>query len=171
MPAQPMPVRLLFVCLGNICRSPTAEGVMAQLVAERGLQDVVALDSAGTGSWHVGSPPDARAAAAAGARGVALPGLARQVAAQDLGGFDLVLAMDRSNLRELMALASDESERAKLRLLREFDPASAAAGELEVPDPYYGAPGGFDEVFDIVRAACEGLLAAIRAGEIGDGVR
>ncbi len=169
MPART--VRLLFVCLGNICRSPTAEGVMARLVADAGLQDAVELDSAGTGGWHVGSPPDARAADAARARGVALRGLARQVDAQDLEDFDLVLAMDRANLRELRQLAGDRPARARLRLLREFDPASAGAGELEVPDAYYGAPGGFAEVFDLVQAACAGLLAQIRAGEIGaDGI-
>jgi len=165
-------VRLLFVCLGNICRSPTAEGVMRALVAQSGLQDAVELDSAGTGSWHVGSPPDARAAAAARARGVTLDGAARQVAGGDFFDFDLLLAMDRSNMDELRALAPGQAERSKVRLLREFDPASGADGarrggaaDLDVPDPYYGAPGGFDEVFELVQAACEGLLEQIRAGE------
>jgi protein-tyrosine phosphatase len=156
-------VRLLFVCLGNICRSPTAEGVMRSLTERAGLEREIELDSAGTGSWHVGSPPDARAAAAARRRGIQLGGAARQVGAQDFESFDLLLAMDRENARDLRAAAGDEEQRAKVRLLREFDPESAASGSLDVPDPYYGAPGGFEEVFDIVQTACEGLLAEIRA--------
>ncbi len=159
-----MAVRLLFVCLGNICRSPTAEGVMRSLAHEAGLEDSIELDSAGTGDWHVGSPPDARATAAARARGIVLDGYARQFSREDFDDFDLVLAMDRSNMRELRRLAPGEEERAKVRLLREFDPRSAGDGELEVPDPYCGAPGGFEEVLDLVQAACVGLLAQIRAG-------
>jgi protein-tyrosine phosphatase len=158
------PVRLLFVCLGNICRSPTAEGVMRGLVAEQGLEDRIEMDSAGTGAWHVGSGPDARASAAAGGRGVVLEGQARQVRREDFEEFDLILAMDDSNLRDLRALAPSEEGRAKVRLLREFDPAAAAAGDLDVPDPYYGAEDGFGEVFDLVQAACRGLLEQIRAG-------
>jgi protein-tyrosine phosphatase len=163
-------MRVLFVCLGNICRSPTAEGVMRALVDQAGLDERVELDSAGTGAWHVGSPPDARATAAAGARGIELEGRARQVRGEDFEHFDLVLAMDRENADELLRLASGEEQRAKVRLLREFDPASAAngagAGSLDVPDPYYGAPGGFEEVLDLVQAACTGLLEQIRAGEL-----
>ncbi len=159
------PTRLLFVCLGNICRSPTAEGVMRALVDEAGLQDAIELDSAGTGAWHVGSPPDARAVAAARARGIALEGSARQVREDDFDDFDLVLAMDRANLRELRELAGDEERRAKVRLLREFDPAGRGDQDLEVPDPYYGAAGGFDEVLDLVQAACAGLLAQIDSGQ------
>jgi len=159
------PVRLLFVCLGNICRSPSAEGVMRALVEEAGLQERVELDSAGTGAWHVGSSPDARAVAAAHARGITLGGFARQVRRDDFDDFDLVLAMDRSNLRELRQLADGEAGRAKVRLLREFDPASAGDRDPEVPDPYYGAADGFDEVLDLVAAACRGLLARIAAGE------
>jgi len=162
------PTRLLFVCLGNICRSPTAEGVMRALVERDGLQRRIELESAGTGSWHVGSPPDARAADAARTRGVTLEGTARQVRTRDFVEFDLLLAMDRENLRELRRLAPHEQARGKVRLLREFDPASAphAGGELEVPDPYYGAERGFDEVFELVQAACEGLLAQISVGEV-----
>jgi protein-tyrosine phosphatase len=157
--------RLLFVCLGNICRSPTAEGVMRALVEQAGLAERIHLDSAGTGSWHVGSAPDERAGAAASARGIALEGAARQVSAEDFQDFDLLLAMDRANLRSLRQLARGDEERGKVRLLREFDPATARGGELDVPDPYYGSPGGFEEVLDLVQAACEGLLAQIRAGE------
>ncbi len=157
-------MRLLFVCMGNICRSPTAEGVMRALVAQAGLQEEIELESAGTGSWHVGSPPDARAAATAGSRGVVLDGSAREVSREDFSDFDLMLAMDRSNMDELRRRAPAEL-RGKVRLLREFDAASAAAGDLDVPDPYYGAAGGFEEVFDLVQVACEGLLARLRAGE------
>jgi protein-tyrosine phosphatase len=162
--APTRPTRLLFVCLGNICRSPTAEGVMRSLVKSAGLADRVHVDSAGTGGWHIGSAPDARAAAAAAARGIALEGRARQVRREDFSEFDLLLAMDRSNLQALQMLAGSQEERARVRLLREFDPAAAASGELDVPDPYYGSANGFEEVLDLVTAACGGLLAQVEAG-------
>ncbi len=157
-------MRLLFVCLGNICRSPTAEGVMRALVREQGLERSVQLESAGTGAWHVGSAPDARATHAARARGVELEGAARQVRVEDFNNFDLLLAMDRENARELRRLAPGDEERAKVRLLREFDPASAGSADLDVPDPYYGEGDGFAEVFELVYAACEGLLEQLRDG-------
>jgi len=157
-------VRILFVCLGNICRSPTAEAAMARLVDEAGLADTIELDSAGTGAWHVGSPPDERASAAAAARGIAMRGVARQVRAEDFERFDLLIAMDAENRRDLRALAPDTEAAAKVRLLREFDPAGAGAASLDVPDPYYGGPDGFDRVLDLVEAACAGLLAELRAG-------
>jgi protein-tyrosine phosphatase len=157
--------RVLFVCLGNICRSPTAEGVMRALVAQAGLAESIELESAGTGSWHVGSSPDSRAAAVARERGMPLGGLARQVNPEDFQRFDLLVAMDRQNMRDLQRLAGGPDERAKVRLLREFDPASTGR-ELDVPDPYYGAEGGFEEVFDLVQAACAGLIAQIRAREL-----
>ena len=164
---SPAPFRVLFVCLGNICRSPTAEGTMATLVRDAGLDDEIELDSAGTGSWHVGSAPDERATAAAARRGIVLEGAARRVRDEDFDEFDVILAMDSSNFDDLRALAGeDRSRRAKARLLREFDQASAEAGELEVPDPYYGAGDGFERVLDQVQAACSGLLAQIRAGEL-----
>jgi protein-tyrosine phosphatase len=153
-------MRVLFVCLGNICRSPTAEGVMRHLVREQGLEDAVELDSAGTGSWHVGHPPDERSAGAARERGIEIDGRARQVDAADFEAFDLILAMDRSNHEELHALAPDADARERVRLLREYDPEAVAAGDLEVPDPYYGGPDGFEEVLDLVTRACEGLLEA-----------
>jgi protein-tyrosine phosphatase len=156
-------MRLLFVCLGNICRSPTAEGTMRALVEQAGLGGEVTLDSAGTGDWHVGEPPDGRATAAARARGIKLNGVAREVRLEDFDDFDLVLAMDRSNMRALRRLAPSDQAREKVRLLREFDPASAGAADLDVPDPYYGAAGGFDQVLDLVQAACAGLLDHIRA--------
>jgi protein-tyrosine phosphatase len=160
-------VRLLFVCMGNICRSPTAEGVMRALLREQGLEHAVEVDSAGTGDWHAGSPPDARATAAASARGITLAGSARQITAADFADYDLILAADRRNLRDLQAAlgtgGNGVSARAKLHLLREFDPASAGAPDLDVPDPYYGGDAGFEHVLDLVEAACRGLLDTLRA--------
>jgi protein-tyrosine phosphatase len=151
-------MRLLFVCLGNICRSPTAEGVMRGLVRDAGLEDRIEIDSAGTGGWHVGARPDARSAAAARRRGIVLEGAARKVEPRDFADFDLLLVMDRENHAELLSRAPDDEARAKVRYLREFDPESAARGDLDVPDPYYGGKRGFDDVLDLVEAACRGLL-------------
>jgi protein-tyrosine phosphatase len=153
-------VRILFVCMGNICRSPTAEGVLRHLVAERGLEGEIDIESAGTGGWHVGDPPDSRSAAAARKRGITLDGAARQVHADDFDDFDLLLAMDSDNLAELRALMPSGSEH-KVRMLREFDAASAGGPDLDVPDPYYGGPNGFEDVLDQVEAACRGLLDEI----------
>jgi protein-tyrosine phosphatase len=153
-------MRLLFVCMGNICRSPTAEGVMRHLLREQGLEGEIEIDSAGTGAWHAGNPPDRRATAAARRRGITLEGAARQVRASDYEDYDLLLAADRENLADLRAAAPDEAARAKVRLLREFDPD--ARGDLDVPDPYYGGPDGFEQVLDLVEAACRGLLAEVR---------
>jgi protein-tyrosine phosphatase len=152
-------VRVLFVCMGNICRSPTAEGVMRRLLEDEGLD--VEIDSAGTGGWHAGEPPDERATLAARRRGVTLEGAARQVRPEDFRRFDLLIALDRSNLRELLARAPDEEAAEKVRLLREFDPA--ADGDLDVPDPYYGGDRGFETVLDMVEASCRGLIDELRA--------
>jgi protein-tyrosine phosphatase len=159
-------VRLLFVCLGNICRSPTAEGVMLQLVAQASAEKIE-IDSAGTGGWHVGEAPDQRAAQAARARGIRLVSRARQVRAEDFDDFDLILAMDRSNERALSRLAPDEQARAKVRMLREFDPTCAAGDDLDVPDPYYDADEGFEIVLDQIQAACAGLLEHVEGAERG----
>jgi protein-tyrosine phosphatase len=156
-------MRILFVCMGNICRSPTAEGVMRSLLRAEGLDGEVAIDSAGIGGWHAGDPPDSRATAAARARDIVLEGAARAVTDEDFERFDLLLVMDRENERDLLARAPDAPARAKVRLLRAFDPASVAAGDLEVPDPYYGGPHGFERVLDMVEAACRGLLEEVRA--------
>ncbi len=157
-------MRLLFVCAGNICRSPTAEGMMQHVLLGTGLDSRVQVDSAGTGAWHVGESADPRARAAAQRRGVDLRSIARQVTREDLDSFDLVLAADAQNQADLLALAGEDPERrAKVRRLREFDQASVTAGELDVPDPYYGGADRFDDVLDIVDAACQGLLAEIRA--------
>ena len=152
-------MRVLFVCMGNICRSPTAEGVMRRLLEDEGLD--VEIDSAGTGGWHAGEPPDERATLAARRRGVTLEGAARQVRPEDFRRFDLLIALDRSNLRELLARAPDEEAAEKVRLLREFDPA--ADGDLDVPDPYYGGDRGFETVLDMVEASCRGLIDELRA--------
>ena len=137
---------------------------MRHVLLEAGLDSRVQVDSAGTGAWHVGDPADPRARAAAARRGIDLHSIARQVTREDLDSFDLILAADADNQQDLLALAGeDPARRAKIRRLREFDQASVNTGKLDVPDPYYGGPEGFDEVLDIVDAACRGLLAEIRA--------
>jgi protein-tyrosine phosphatase len=147
--------RVLFVCLGNICRSPTAEGVMRRLVREQGLEHEIEIDSAGTGGWHVGSPPDARATEAAARRGTELTGAARRFdPRRDFDRFDLILAMDAENRRDLLALAADDEARSKVRMFR--------LGDLDVPDPYYGGEDGFEEVLDLVEEAARGLLDELR---------
>jgi protein-tyrosine phosphatase len=147
--------RILFVCLGNICRSPTAEGVMRRLVSERGLEGEIEIDSAGTGGWHVGAPPDTRATEAARRRGTELTGAARRFdPGRDFDRFDLILAMDAENRRDLLALAPDDDARSKIRMFR--------AGDRDVPDPYYGGPGGFDEVLDLTEEAAQELLDELR---------
>ena len=141
---------------------------MRKLVDEAGMKGPptrVELDSAGTGGWHVGEPPDPRAVAAAGRRGIALDSLARQVRLEDFERFDMILAMDESNQRALLELAPDYPSREKVRLLREFDPASAGQHDLDVPDPYYDGEGGFELVLDQIQAACLGLLERVRAAE------
>jgi protein-tyrosine phosphatase len=155
--------RLLFICSGNICRSPTAEGVMHSLIAEAGLEDQIEVDSAGIGGWHAGERADPRSREAAARRGIEITSIARQVTAADLDEFDLVLAADRGHRRDLLRLAgSDPDRRQRIRMLREFEPASEP-DDLDVPDPYYGGPDGFDNVLDMVQAACRGLLRELRA--------
>lgn len=136
---------------------------MRALVAEAGLDAQVEIDSAGTGGWHVGDAPDPRSVAAAARRGITIDGTARQVASADFERFDLIVALDASNAGGLISMAPDENAAAKVRLLREFDPASAARADLDVPDPYYGGEGGFDHVLDLVDAACRGLLDEVRS--------
>lgn len=138
---------------------------MRKLVREAGLQEKIELDSAGTGAWHVGEPPDSRASEAARAREIELESVARQMSSEDFERFELILAMDASNQRALQRLAPDEAAREKVRLLREFDPASVGLDDLDVPDPYYDSEHGFELVLDQVQAACEGLLDYVRASE------
>ena len=149
------PTRVLFVCLGNICRSPAAEAVMAGLVAQAGLGIEIEVDSAGTAGYHVGDLPDHRTLREAQRRGWPVDHRGRTLTLGDFEHFDLVLGMDHSNMAELRSL-SPERHLHKLRLLAEFDP-SAPAG-TEVPDPYHGDEADFAHVFDLCEAACAGLL-------------
>jgi len=150
-------VSVLFVCLGNICRSPTAEGVFRHLVETEGLAGDIRTDSAGTGSWHIGQPPDGRAQGAARKRGIDIGDLrARQAKAYDFERFDYVLAMDSSNYRDLASMCPRD-RRDRLHMFLDFAPE---VGKRDVPDPYY--EGGFDAVFDMVETASRGLLADIR---------
>lgn len=155
-----MSVRICFVCLGNICRSPTAEAVMRKLVEAADLGAQVEVDSAGTGAWHVGEPPDRRARAAGRRRGLDVRGHARKVVVRDFESFHYVIAMDRSNRDDLLRLAPNEAAGRKVAMLRSFDPN--APHDAEVPDPYYGQGDGFERVLDICEAACRGLLRHIQ---------
>ncbi len=151
-------MRVLFVCLGNICRSPTAEGVMRHRLQQAGLAAQVAVESAGTAAWHIGKAPDPRTCAAAAQRGYRLHELrARQVQAEDFARFDLILAMDHDNLRELQRLRPDSAGAELDLLLRR-----GGLAEHEVPDPYYGGSDGFERVLDLVESACERLIEQIR---------
>lgn len=152
-------VRVCFVCLGNICRSPTAEAVLRHLLAAEGLTAHVEVDSAGTAAYHSGESPDGRATQAAKRRGIVMEGAARQFRGPDWERFDYVLAMDRSNYEDLKESAV-ASHAEKLFLLRDFDPASPR--RASVPDPYYGGADGFEEVLDLCDAACRGFIAHLR---------
>jgi low molecular weight protein-tyrosine phosphatase len=157
--------RVCFVCSGNICRSPTAEAVLRRRIADAGLAGAVEVDSAGLGDWHVGEEVDARSAAALRARGYpAWVHEAKQFRPDLFADRDLVVALDAGHERALRAVARTAADRAKIRMLRSYDPAAAAdpAG-LDVPDPYFGGEGGFEHVLDLVEAACAGLLAEIEA--------
>jgi protein-tyrosine phosphatase len=148
--------------LGNICRSPTAEGVFRHIVAEAGLSAQFEIDSAGTAGYHIGAAPDRRARAAGQRAGIVVDGSARQFQASDFGRFDLVIAMDASNLEDLRRLAPSSEAAAKARLLRSFDPR--APQNAPVPDPYYGDDAGFDHVLELCRTACQRLLEEIQHG-------
>ncbi|NER22373.1 MAG: low molecular weight phosphotyrosine protein phosphatase [Symploca sp. SIO1B1] len=150
-----MPYKLLFVCLGNICRSPSAENIMNHLIEEAGLSDSIVCDSAGTSSYHIGSSPDRRMAAAAKNRGIILKGQARQFQQSDFEAFDLILAMDRDNYQDILFLDSQGKYQDRVKLICDF---ASHHQEREVPDPYYGGTEGFNKVIDLLLDACEGLL-------------
>lgn len=151
-------MRVLFVCLGNICRSPTAEGIFRHKVREAGLDECVEIDSAGTGDWHVGKAPDARSRAAALRRGYDLSSLrARQVSAVDFSRYDLILAMDHANLRDLKHLRAGSGTAELDLFLRRYE-----LEVDEVPDPYSGGEDGFEHVLDLVEQACERLLVEVK---------
>jgi protein-tyrosine phosphatase len=150
-----MPCKLLFVCLGNICRSPSAENIMNHLIEQAGLTDTIICDSAGTGGYHIGAPPDRRMTAAALRRGIKLKGQARQLQKSDFENFDLILAMDRENYQDILFLDPAGKYQDKVRLMCDF---ATHHSEREVPDPYYGGSEGFDQVIDLLLDACEGLL-------------
>ena len=150
--------RVMFVCLGNICRSPMAEGSFRHLVEQQGVEHLVEIGSAGTGAWHVGEPPDSRATATAILRGIDISGQqAQKVKVQDIEFYDYLLAMDQENHMNLMRMAPAEHKH-KVYLFLEFAPGQP---EREVPDPYYGGAHGFEHVLDLVQAASRGLLAEI----------
>ena len=153
-------VAVCFVCLGNICRSPTAEGIFKKLVREARLDARVTVESRGTGDWHTGEPADARARAAAKRRGVILDGTACRFERDDFTRFDYILSMDTRVLDTLRHMARTAGERDRVHNFRAFDPDSPA--DAPVPDPYYGGADGFDQVFDICEAGCRGLLAEVR---------
>ncbi len=149
------PTRIVFICLGNICRSPTAEAVFLRLARERGVLDGMTIESRGTGDWHVGEAPDPRARAAARRHGVELRGTARQLSRDDLARFDLFVCMDRRNAADVRTLGG---ERERIVLLRDFDPQAESP---DVPDPYFGEDeeAGFAHVYAIIERSCAGLLA------------
>lgn len=153
-----MPYKLLFVCLGNICRSPSAENIMNHLIEQAGLSDRIVCDSAGTSSYHIGSSPDRRMTSAAAKRGIKLQGQARQFQKSDFEEFDLILAMDKENYRDILYLDKEEKYRDKVRLICDF---ATHHQEKEVPDPYYGGREGFDKVINLLLDACNGLLEQI----------
>jgi low molecular weight protein-tyrosine phosphatase len=159
--ATPQPVRVLFVCLGNICRSPLAEAVFRQLVERRGLETRFEIDSAGTSDWHIGERPDERTTREAQRRGVLLTGHARQIRDVDIERFDYIVVMDDANERDVRRLAEQIRPDAPIHRLRSFD--SEARSDMNVPDPFFGGSSGFARTHDIIERACHGLLERIRS--------
>jgi protein-tyrosine phosphatase len=155
--------KILFVCMGNICRSPLAHAVFEHLAAQRGVADLFAVDSCGTHAYHVGELADPRMRAAAKEHGVRIDHRARHLRPQDLNHFDIIAAADRDNLADIRMLATSEEQLAKVVLLRDFDPDPA--GEPDVPDPYYGGARGFEKVFQIVHRSCGMLLDELTQNE------
>ena len=153
-------IHVCFVCLGNICRSPTAEGIMKSLVQDANLQKHFVIDSAGTSAFHKGEPADPRSQKAAYERGYDLTSRARGFSRKDVARFDYIVAMDTTNKQRLLSLCSTREQREKISLLRDFDPQSPSGSS--VPDPYYGGEDGFETVLDICERGCKGLLKSIK---------
>lgn len=161
-----MPYKLLFVCLGNICRSPSAENIMNHLLAGAGLSNSIICDSAGTCSYHIGEAPDPRMSEAAARRGIKLLGRARQFSVADFEKFDLILAMDRQNYRQILSLDRQGKYQDRVRLICDY---ASQYQVKDVPDPYYGATAGFEQVIDLLLDACHGLLREIqRTQDLGN---
>lgn len=158
-------IRICFVCLGNICRSPLAEGVFRHLAAAAGRSTDFHVESAGLGDWHVGEPPDSRARRVAAQHGVALDSRARQFRARDFGRFDVILAADEDIHAGLLRLAPDADARRKVYLLRDTDPLAGA--DKDVPDPYYGDYGGFERVYTLIERSCRGWLERLSVDGAG----
>ena len=156
-----MAYRIAFVCSGNICRSPTAEAIMRKLLADRGLDEAVEVDSFGIGDWHVGERMDKRAAAALRSRGYDIDHRARVIDAYDISERGLVIAIDRDHEMDLRSMAWTAEDAEKVWLLRSYDPA--ADGDLDIPDPYYGGTGGFEHVLELIEAGCRGLVDEVTA--------
>lgn len=154
-----MPYKLLFVCLGNICRSPSAENIMNHLIENAGLSEKIVCDSAGTSSYHIGSSPDRRMAAALTKRNFTAMGKARQFEVSNFEEFDLILAMDKDNYQDILSLDRQGIYKDKVKLMCEF---AAYHNDQEVPDPYYGGPEGFNYVIDLLVDSCEGLLTYVK---------
>ncbi len=158
-------MRICFVCLGNICRSPAAEAMLREFAGQEGLD--VDVESAGTGPWHVGDPPHQGSRTEAARRGIRMDHLGQQFGAADFARFDLVVAMDSSNVSDLQDLAPDAGARDKIVRLGEFAPDAVSTGVLDVPDPYGQSPDTFRRMFDQVGLACAGLVEALAAGTLG----
>ncbi len=158
------PKRILFVCLGNIVRSPLAEAMFAHLAQEAGLAEKYQVDSAGTASYHIGESPDERMRRVAASEGLVYDHRARQFSPEDFENFDLIVAMDEDNRADLLRQARTAEQRSKIRLLREFD--AQADGDSSVPDPYYGGIDGFRDVYQIVERSCRALLDGLEEGRV-----
>lgn len=158
------PTRILFVCLGNIIRSPLAARLFERATKQAGVVASYEVDSAGTGGWHAGEGPDERMLRTAGRRGFEYTNAARQLKPGDLDTFDLIIAMDLENKSDIEALARKPEQRAKVHLLREFD--RLADGAVAVPDPWYSGPTGFEDVYDIIDRSVQGLLADLQTGPV-----
>lgn len=154
-------VSVCFVSLGNICRSPMAEGILTKLVTDAGLRGRIRVDSVGTGAWHKGERADKRARDLAAERGYELNSVCRQITPADFVNHDLLIAMDQTNVRDLMDQAPDAKAKLKIKLLRDFDSRSTKGSEVQ--DPYYGTVEEFRRAFDAIEAACTGLLANLRS--------